>query len=116
MKAGREHMIERILAEIELAVKDGAKSVILGCNCMSPVAEILAARVERPDRGPDDGRLPATRDDDRARLAPGTGPTGVTYRSERISSPRWCRLRTSRSGQSRKTARCVSSRRRHRFV
>lgn len=48
MKAGREHMIERILAEIELAVNDGAKSVILGCNCMSPVAEILAARSSVP--------------------------------------------------------------------
>lgn len=48
MKAGREDIIERILAEIELAVKDGAKSVILGCNCMSPVASILAARSRVP--------------------------------------------------------------------
>lgn len=48
MKAGREDIVERILAEIELAVQDGAKSVILGCNCMSPVAEILAARSSVP--------------------------------------------------------------------
>lgn len=48
MKSGREHMIERILAEIELAVADGAQSVVLGCNCMRPVADILAERSSVP--------------------------------------------------------------------
>ncbi|CRK49727.1 putative Hydantoin racemase [Rhodococcus sp. RD6.2] len=48
MRSGREHMIERILAEIEGAVQDGATSVILGCNCMSPVADVLASRASVP--------------------------------------------------------------------
>jgi len=48
MRSGREHMIERILAEIEHAVQDGAESVILGCNCMSPVADVLMSRASVP--------------------------------------------------------------------
>lgn len=49
MRAGKEHMIERILAEIEAAAReDGAQSVVLGCNCMTPVAPILAARSSVP--------------------------------------------------------------------
>jgi allantoin racemase len=49
MRAGREHMIERILREIEAAVtEDGAQSVVLGCNCMTPVATILAERASVP--------------------------------------------------------------------
>jgi Asp/Glu/hydantoin racemase len=49
MRAGKEHMIERILHEIEAAAtEDGAQSVVLGCNCMTPVAEILAGRSSVP--------------------------------------------------------------------
>jgi allantoin racemase len=48
MKAGREHMIERIVAEIEASVRDGAQSVVLGCNCMTPVAGVLSARSSVP--------------------------------------------------------------------
>jgi allantoin racemase len=49
MRAGKEHMIERIVREIEAAVtEDGAQSVVLGCNCMTPVAPILAERASVP--------------------------------------------------------------------
>ncbi|MFF0450303.1 aspartate/glutamate racemase family protein [Streptomyces sp. NPDC004609] len=48
MQAGREGMMLRILAEIEAAVAEGAQSIVLGCNCMSPVAGILAARSSVP--------------------------------------------------------------------
>ena len=48
MKSGREHMVQRILDEIELVAQEGAASVILGCNCMTPVAETLAARAAIP--------------------------------------------------------------------
>ena len=48
MKAGREHMIERILLQIEAAADEGVGSVILGCNCMTPVARTLAARTSVP--------------------------------------------------------------------
>jgi allantoin racemase len=48
MKAGREHMIQRIAGEIEAAAADGADSVILGCNCMTPVAAELSARSSVP--------------------------------------------------------------------
>jgi Asp/Glu/hydantoin racemase len=48
MQAGREGMMQRILAEIEAAVAEGAQSIVLGCNCMSPVARILAARASVP--------------------------------------------------------------------
>ncbi|TDO50537.1 Asp/Glu/hydantoin racemase [Kribbella sp. VKM Ac-2527] len=49
MRAGKQHMIERILQGIEAAVaEDGAQAVILGCNCMTPVAPILAERASVP--------------------------------------------------------------------
>jgi allantoin racemase len=48
MKAGREHMIQRIVEEIEAAAADGAESVILGCNCMTPVAGELSVRSSVP--------------------------------------------------------------------
>ncbi|GAA4994869.1 hypothetical protein GCM10023205_79780 [Yinghuangia aomiensis] len=48
MQEGREGMMLRILAEIEAAVAEGAQSIVLGCNCMSPVAGILAERASVP--------------------------------------------------------------------
>ncbi|MDF1606507.1 aspartate/glutamate racemase family protein [Nocardioides sp. YIM 152315] len=48
MKDGREHMVRRILDEIDAVAAQGAASVILGCNCMSPVAGVLAARASIP--------------------------------------------------------------------
>lgn len=44
----RETMIERIVDEIEAAAREGADTVVLGCNCMTPVAETLAARASIP--------------------------------------------------------------------
>lgn len=48
MRAGREHMIERIVAEIEAVAQLGADSVVLGCNCMTPVAHLLRERASVP--------------------------------------------------------------------
>lgn len=48
MKAGKEDMIARILAEIDRAVAAGAQAVVLGCNCMTPVADLLARRSQVP--------------------------------------------------------------------
>jgi allantoin racemase len=49
MRAGREHMVARILAEMQAAIdEDGADAVVLGCNCMTPVAPMLAERVDVP--------------------------------------------------------------------
>lgn len=48
MKSGKEEMVQRILTEIEAAGAEGADSVILGCNCMSPIAELLASRTTVP--------------------------------------------------------------------
>lgn len=49
MRAGKEEMLDRILAEIKSTVRDdGADAVVLGCNCMTPVAPTLAERSEVP--------------------------------------------------------------------
>lgn len=49
MRAGREHMIARIVDEMNAAVReDGAEAIVLGCNCMTPVAGVLAERVDVP--------------------------------------------------------------------
>lgn len=49
MRAGEERMLARICAQIDAAVADdGADAVILGCNCMTPIAGALADRVEVP--------------------------------------------------------------------
>lgn len=49
MRAGQENMVARILEQIEAAVNDdGADTVVLGCNCMTPVATTLAERASVP--------------------------------------------------------------------
>lgn len=41
-------IMERVVAEIEAAAADGADAVMLGCTCMSPMAERLAAVTALP--------------------------------------------------------------------
>lgn len=49
MRAGKAHMLRRILAEIEAAfAEDGADVVCLGCTCMAPIAQRLADEFEAP--------------------------------------------------------------------
>lgn len=48
MLDSRETMIQRIVDEIEASAREGADTVVLGCNCMTPVADILAARSSIP--------------------------------------------------------------------
>lgn len=49
MRAGREQMVERIAAQLRAAVReDDADVVVLGCNCMTPVARALRERVDVP--------------------------------------------------------------------
>jgi allantoin racemase len=48
-RAGKEHMLERVLEQIDAAVRqDGADTIVFGCNCMTPVADILAERSPVP--------------------------------------------------------------------
>jgi allantoin racemase len=49
MRAGKAHMLRRVLAEIEAAfADDGADVVCLGCTCMAPIARRLADEFEAP--------------------------------------------------------------------
>lgn len=48
MRAGREDMITRIVEQIQGAIDDGADTIVLGCNCMTSVASILAEKVDVP--------------------------------------------------------------------
>ncbi len=49
MRSGQEAMLARIVAEIDAAVRDdGAEAIVLGCNCMTPVAKTIGDRVEVP--------------------------------------------------------------------
>jgi Asp/Glu/hydantoin racemase len=47
-RAGRQDMVDRISREIDHAVADGAEAIVLGCNCMTPVAGVLAGQAEVP--------------------------------------------------------------------
>jgi allantoin racemase len=49
MRSGKEEMLERIGTELRAATEqDGADVIVLGCCCMSPVADRLAELVDVP--------------------------------------------------------------------
>ena len=49
MRAGDESVLERILAQINLAIEqDGADTIVLGCTCMAPIGPIIADRSPAP--------------------------------------------------------------------
>jgi allantoin racemase len=49
MRAGSAAIVDRIVAAAELAIaRDGAEVIILGCTCMAPVGQAVAARVRAP--------------------------------------------------------------------
>lgn len=49
MRSAKKQMIERLMEQIDAAVReDGADAIVLGCNCMTPVADALAAAASVP--------------------------------------------------------------------
>lgn len=49
MRSGKEHMLARIVGQMRKAIdEDGAHAILLGCTCMAPIADRLAAAVEVP--------------------------------------------------------------------
>lgn len=52
MQAGEAELLDRILRGCRQATERGAATIVLGCTCMSPIAEHIARRCEIPVLNP----------------------------------------------------------------
>jgi len=89
MRSGQQHMLDRIVAEMRRAIDvDGAHAILLGCTCMAPIADRLAAAVELPVVNP----LAAGYKTCEMLVAMGLKQSTRTYRTNEVPARRLAQL------------------------